>query len=227
LFDFFGTLVDYSESRTEQGYAQSYDLLVTSGSSLEYEQFLLTWDHVFREFERASDLNLDEFSMEDVCEEFLRWALPAAPNEAVIGHFRDVYLAEWNKGVEYLPGVPALLADLFERYNLVLVTNTHHAKLVSFHLFQMEVSQYFSAVVTSIQHGKKKPSPEIFAHALNISGGSRASSVYVGDSFEADYYGATNAGIDCLLIDPLQRYDVPQSSRINSILDIRNFLLAL
>jgi putative hydrolase of the HAD superfamily len=195
--------------------------LVKAGSALSYEQFLSEWELVFQDFDRASDVGLVEFSMDDVCEAFLKRIVSTLPSTALVRQFRDVYLAEWNQGVKYLPGVPSLLCDLYEQYNLVLVTNTHHAELVREHLSQMDVAKYFSAVITSVEHGKKKPAPAIFAHALAVSGGTAGASVYVGDSFAADYQGAINVGMGCLLIDPTERFNIPQSARINSVLDVR------
>jgi putative hydrolase of the HAD superfamily len=225
LFDFFGTLVEYSASRTAQGYAQAYDLLTQSGSKLSYEQFLSLWELTFLEFERSSEVSLVEFSMDDVCTEFLRRAIASPTRFALIRQFRDTYLNEWNQGVTYVSGVPLLLAELRQRYNLVLITNTHHAALVRNHLDQMNVSQYFSTVVTSVDFGKKKPSPEIFAHALELSEGTAKTSVYVGDSFVADYQGAHKAGMRCLLIDPTERFEIRQSARIGSVLELRKHLL--
>jgi len=37
LFDFFGTLVEYSPSRTDQGYDRSFSLLRDAGLRLGYE----------------------------------------------------------------------------------------------------------------------------------------------------------------------------------------------
>ena len=73
LFDFFGTLVFYSESRVEQGYSRSYDLIVANGSDMTYSAFLNQWDRMFREFEELSVTSQVEFSMTDLCECFLQF----------------------------------------------------------------------------------------------------------------------------------------------------------
>ncbi len=43
LFDFFGTLVHYSASRTEQGYHRTLAVLHETGVDLSYQGFLDTW----------------------------------------------------------------------------------------------------------------------------------------------------------------------------------------
>src|SRR5262249_3100012 len=79
-------------------------------------------------------------------------------------HFAT-YLDEWNGGVHYISGVPDLLEDLGRRFTLVLVTNTHHADLVHKNLRATGLVQHFTAVIASVEHGKRKPSPRIVEHA--------------------------------------------------------------
>jgi putative hydrolase of the HAD superfamily len=224
LLDFFGTLVSYSESLVEQGYPRSYEVLVTAGTSVDYSGFLAQWSDTYEKFEMRAQRSLDEYSMDEVCEEFLQRVLPQHPNADLVARFRDVYLMEWNKGVGYIPGVTSLLADLSERFTLVLVTNTHHAGLVHDHLKTMDAAQYFAMVVTSVEHGKRKPSRCIFESAIERSRAKPEASVYVGDSYSTDYLGAVGAGLRGLLIDPEHRYDVPQSDRLAHVLETRALL---
>lgn len=224
LFDFFGTLVAYSESLVEQGFQRSYEVLVRAGTRVDYSAFLGRWSDTFEEFETRAQQSLDEYSMNEVCEEFLQRVLPRPPNAGVIARFRDAYLMEWNKGVGYIPGVTSLLADLSERFTLVLLTNTHHADLVHNHLKTMDAAQYFATVVTSVEHGKRKPSRCIFESAIERSRGKPETSVYVGDSYSMDYLGAVEAGLRGLLIDPEHRYDVPRSHRLTQVLETRALL---
>ena len=224
FFDFFGTLVTYSKSLVEQGYDGSYEVLTRARVSVDYSGFLERWSDTFEEFELRAQQSLDEFSMDEVCAEFLRRVLPQPASAEVSARFRDTYLMEWNRGVEYIPGVPALLADLSECFTLALVTNTHHADLVDRHLEAMDATQYFSTVVHSVKHGKRKPSRSIFESAIERSGAKRETSVYVGDSYSADYLGAVGAGLRGLLIDSERRHDVPRTDRLADVLEARALL---
>ena len=71
------------------------------------------------------------------------------------------------------------------------------------------MERYFDYVITSVEHGKRKPSRSIFEHALHASNGLKETALFVGDSYALDYKGALSAGIPCLLIDPEKHYDVP------------------
>jgi putative hydrolase of the HAD superfamily len=219
LFDFFGTLVAYSESRVEQGFQRSHEVLLQNGADIDYATFLERWDGTFDEFETRAQQSLDEYSMDAVCGHFLSSVLRRGAERETVELFRDTYLSEWNKGVRYIPGVQELLVALAESFTLVLVTNTHHAALVHNHLQAMDVAHHFATVVTSVDHGRRKPSACIFHRALALSDGNPETSVYVGDTFTADYLGATNAGLRCLLIDPNHRHDVPDANRMSHILD--------
>ncbi len=226
LFDFFGTLVAYSESRVEQGYPRSHALLRRSGAAVDYAEFLARFDGTFGDFERAALQSLDEFSMDTVCAEFFRRVVPAAPDPATLATFRDTYLTEWSKGVAYIDGVPEMLDRLARRFVLVLVTNTHHAELVHGHLRAMGVARHFAQVVTSVEHGRRKPSSCIFERALAGTGGRPGAAVYVGDSFDADYRGATAAGLRCLLVDPDGRHGVCDADRLRHVLEVADRLSA-
>jgi len=225
LLDFFGTLVGYSKSLVEQGYQRSYEVLAEAGAGVDYSGFLERWSYTFDKFELRAQQSLDEFSMDEVCKEFLQRVLPQPASEEVVARFRDTYLMEWNKGVEYIPGVTSLIADLSQRFKLVLVTNTHHAGLVHNHLEAMCVDQYFAAVVTSVEHGTRKPSRSIFESAIARSDGKPETSVYVGDSYTTDYLGALGAGLRGLLIDPEQRYNVLRTDRLADVLELRALLV--
>jgi len=225
LFDFFGTLVEYSESRTEQGYERSHAILVANAASLGYQEFLERWSAVCREFDLQAEASQDEYSMDQVVTEFLGRVLASQPSAALVDVFRDTYLQEWNKGVKYIVGVAELLNELAQRYTLALVTNTHSAEFVQAHLRTLGVEDYFSAIVTSVEYGKRKPCAAIFEYALKATGGQKQSAVYVGDSFSADYLGAKGVGMRCLLIDPLVKHDVPVADRLAHILDVRQVLL--
>jgi putative hydrolase of the HAD superfamily len=85
LFDFFGTLVDYSTSRTEQGFEGSHHLLRRLGVELTYDDFLATWSLTSAEFDQRSDQDDHEFSMVDVGTAFLAGVLGREPAVSEVG----------------------------------------------------------------------------------------------------------------------------------------------
>lgn len=225
LFDFFGTLVEYSPSRTEQGYERSFRLLREAGADLDYHQFLSLWSEVSAQFDAVAEQTHREFSMLEVGEAFLRRAV-GSPSDALTRDFVSTYVAEWNKGVRYPEGVPELLDRLAQPFTLAVITNTHDPDLVPNHLQRMGISECFSEVVTSVEHGRRKPAPEIFHHTLDRLQVAPEQCVYVGDNYDADYRGALGAGIQPLLIDPLSEAPIPSSARLDSISALEDRLAA-
>jgi putative hydrolase of the HAD superfamily len=220
LFDFFGTLVQYDNAWVGGGYEHSHRLLRDEGATCDYAGYLALVSEGFSSFEQRALASYEEYSMNEVCEVIITRALERAPSATFIERFRDTYLAEWNRGVRYIPGVPELLDQLSREYCLALVSNTHQASVVLAHVDALGLRPYFSAIVTSIEHGRRKPSTCIFERALSLTEGTPESAVYVGDSYSADYLGATQAGLRCLLIDERRAHPIPEHARLACILDL-------
>lgn len=229
LFDFFGTLVEYSPSRTEQGYHGSHRLLRelgATGAYAEYPAFLAAWARTFAEFDRRSAADDREFSMTEVVTEFLAPVLRRPPEPDEVDAFATRYLAEWNTTVRYPPGIADLIRGLAGSHRLAVVTNTHHAPLVPDHLAAMGLAGEFAAVVTSVDVGWCKPHPRIYAAALETLGVAASEAVFVGDSFEPDFAGPRRAGIEAFLIDPERRAPVPEARRLDTVFDLPERLAA-
>jgi putative hydrolase of the HAD superfamily len=217
LLDFFGTLVGYSPSRTEQGYHASHALVRSMGARIGYQDFLQAWAAESALFDERSAADDSEFSMDEVAAAFLARILGRHPDPAETAALVAAYLSEWNTTVVYPPGVTELVAALADRFRLAVVTNTHQADLVPGHLSAMGIAHHFDTVVTSVEVGWRKPHPAIYATALQRLGITAGSAVFAGDSYAADYAGPTAAGLAAFLIDPGGTQDVPPDRRLHSL----------
>jgi putative hydrolase of the HAD superfamily len=222
LLDFFGTLVDYSPSRTEQAFDRSFQLLSERGLERSYESFVASWDRCFRDLEKEAEATGVEFSMADALDRYARIERLSI-DRAFADGFIDGYLDEWGIGVRLIDGVPALLAGLVEcGHELVLVSNTHHGPMVHRFLKAMQITEPFAGVITSDVFGLRKPRPEIYGAALGMIDCEPAGAVFVGDSEVPDYRGPRNVGIESYLIaqpDSMQS-DIPEHHRFDSVHDI-------
>jgi putative hydrolase of the HAD superfamily len=220
FIDFFGTVVEYSPSRTEQGYHQSHALACALGVRISYQDFLDAWAAEYRRFDERSAGDDREFSMEQITDAFLARLLRRAPAQEETAAFVACYLQEWNAGVRYPPGICDLIALLAEHFKLAIVTNTHEEVLVPGHLAAMGIARHFEAVVTSVGVGYRKPHPAIYAAALARVGAVPETTVFVGDTYQADYAGPAAAGIRSFLIDGAAQYDIPAARRLRSLSDL-------
>ncbi len=158
--------------------------------------------------------------MDEVATAFLTRLLRRDPSSTEVSDLVDAYLGEWNAGVIYPVTTSQIVDALASRYRLAVVTNTHHAELVPDHLAAMGIAAQFDAVITSVETGWRKPHPAIYAETLHRLGSAAASSVFVGDSFVADYAGPQAVGITAFLIDPTGQHDVPDDRRLRSLVDL-------
>jgi putative hydrolase of the HAD superfamily len=225
LFDFFGTLVEYSASRVAQGYYATHQLLLDHGITISYEAFLDNWVTVSEALDHGSQRTGREYSMEQVAAHFLARVCPHQQSCDFSTQLWTSYVHEWSVAIRYIPGVRELCADLSTHLRLGVVTNTHYAPLIHTHLRASGIAPYMGVVVTSVEHGRPKPHPSIFASALACLGCVADATLFVGDSYEADYLGAKGAGIAALLIDPLGSTNVPRHEAIGSVLDVKKHIV--
>ncbi|MEV0134336.1 HAD family hydrolase [Dactylosporangium sp. NPDC050688] len=220
LFDFFGTLVDYDARRTAQGFPRTHAELVGLGAGVSYAEFLAGWDRAFAGFDLGSAAGDHEFSMTQVGTAYLAEVLGRRPAAGEVDAFIRLYLAEWSAGVTYPDGVVPLVRSLSRVYRLAVVTNTHQPDLVPGHLAAMGILDAMDAVVTSVEVGRRKPHPAIYAAAVERLGIEPGAAVFVGDTYTADFAGPERFGMTAYLIDPSGRADVPADRRLRSVHDL-------
>jgi putative hydrolase of the HAD superfamily len=220
LFDFFGTLVEYSPSRVEQGYHATHALLLKEGIDITYAAFLENWVAVSEALDRWSRSTELEYSMEKVALQFIERVCPHRRSPEFSTRLWVSYLEEWSTAIRYIPGVQELIEELSAHLRLGVVTNTHYAPHIHAHLREIGISQHMAVVVTSVEHGRPKPHPSIFMSALERLDCAASAALFVGDSYTADYLGATGVGMQAVLIDPCRPAGVPAHEAIGSVLDV-------
>lgn len=217
-FDFFGTLVKYSPSDKSQGYPDSDAVLRSAGLNGTYDAWLQQWDATYADFHERSHKDLAEFSMTNVVTAFVaRVGLPA--NSSLVAAFEATYLREWNAGVTDIPGLRSILVGLADDYQLGVVSNTNDLTLVPDHLARLGLAHLFDDVVLSVDVGYRKPHPAIYRTALERLGSEPGRTLFIGDTFEADYEGPKQAGMRTLLITD-SHHHVPAADRLTSVLDL-------
>ncbi|MDP9798779.1 putative hydrolase of the HAD superfamily [Catenuloplanes nepalensis] len=220
LFDFFGTLVDYSSSRTAQGYPKTWATVRDWGVEVSYERMLAEWSATCLELDRICEAGHREYSMLEAAAHFLPKILGRRSTAAQGEEFVHAYLDEWNAGVTYPPGIQAFVRTLAQRYQLAVVTNTHWAGLVPQHLITMGLADAFAEVITSVELGRRKPHPQTYATALAALQAAPEDAVFVGDTFEPDFLGPEAAGIRAYLIDPRGHAPIPADRRLTTVFDL-------
>lgn len=225
LFDFFGTLVNYSTSRVAQGYCTTHSYVKDIGIDINYSEFLKAWVDAHEECDSQRQCSGREYAMMDVSKKFLAGFAPREWPENVASRLWNLYISEWSTGIRPIAGVSEMLKELQGHYKIGVVSNTQTETLIHEQLDTIGATPYVDVVVTSIEHGLPKPDPSIFNLALDLMGCRAADALFVGDSYVHDYVGATNAGLRALLIAPMSESQAPLSDTIESVLEVRDRLL--
>jgi YjjG family noncanonical pyrimidine nucleotidase len=130
------------------------------------------------------------------------------------------YLPEYN---HLFDGAIELLDYLKPNYQLHIITNGF-SNVQDKKLTNSKIGHYFETITNSELAGQKKPNPIIFDYALSIAKASKADSIMIGDSFEADILGALDFGIDAIFFNENKteiNHDVYQ---VNHLLELKNIL---
>ncbi|MCU1345191.1 MAG: putative hydrolase [Acidimicrobiia bacterium] len=219
FFDFFGTLVGYEPDLASISYPKSHQLLVSWGHSLTHDGFVAWWSEAASGLETAALHSHEEYSMFDTAAAF-----EAAGDCRLTDRKRRLliatFLAEWRLHVRPIPGAADMLRRLAQTSRLGIVSNTHDPTMVHELLLAFDMADVFDVVVLSVDHGYRKPHESIYRRALAQLGCAAANSVFVGDSYVADFVGPRALGMTAYLIDPSNLHAVPESQRLPSILDL-------
>ena len=225
IFELFGPLVTrphyFVGLRQHQS---SWQLLCDHGLRLNYSCFMEMFTETQQQLERQSQYNLQEYSMEQLVDEFCKRHLPDS-SATLRSTFVHHYLTEWSQSIQHPLEISAMLHRLHRHYSLSVLSNSQHRPLVEQHLDKLGVSDLMTDVMTSVDCGQRKPHSTIFATALKRLGLNAGDCLFIGDDYRSDYMGATDAGMISWLIDPDGKHPVPETDRLKCALGIETRLL--
>jgi len=227
FFDFFGTLVSYIGHNAERQYTRSMAFLRSQGIRIDQPAFLDLLVQTFMEHEKKANIDDREYAWADCAASVLHKMTGQPAQWDTADALTETYLSEWCQDVSYIDGVREMLERLREDHDLAVITNTHSTPMVEDLMVEMDIRLFFPTFISSVDYGYRKPSARIFQHAMDKAGTTVERSLYVGDTYEADYVGATGAGMRCLLIDPDAKHDIDSTHRIDSILGLETALGSL
>lgn len=132
-----------------------------------------------------------ERTFEEVYSNFLE-KLGIIHDKDVLDWLHDNF--KFHYKTSFYPCVEDLLRELSAKYKIAMVSNTmsDQPRLL---LEKTKMDQYFDLMICSRDLGVRKPNPDIFKIVLEKIDAIPSESVHVGDSVEADMYGARDSGI--------------------------------
>ncbi|MFQ6053698.1 MAG: HAD family hydrolase, partial [Candidatus Bathyarchaeia archaeon] len=203
LFDCWGTLLRAPNLMRRGASAEFFHRsLIARGHEIDFDAFRDAYIAVARRQHEEARSDLRELDYVSRIDSTLHEIGFRHPDRARLA--RKVwaeYLAEWPRQSELHEEAPSLLRSLRGRYKLGLVTNFPDAPTAREAFRRFGFNEAFDSLVVSAEVGYRKPNRVIFERALMELGSAPASSVMVGDTFEADIRGAKSLGMKAILID--------------------------
>ena len=126
--------------------------------------------------------------------------------------------------VELYPDVEETIRRLREKKIKMGIVKNGFKKDVDEVLKRVRLPKVFDTIVGVDSVGKPKPHKEIFLYAVKKLAVKPFQTLFIGDSIEMDYMGATEAGLNALLIDRnsnVQRSDI---ARIRHLTEVINYI---
>ncbi|MEL6535174.1 MAG: YjjG family noncanonical pyrimidine nucleotidase [Bacteroidota bacterium] len=225
FFDLDHTLWDFDRNSTEtlSELYQEFDFNGRFGFS--EDRFLTTFQEVNHVL--WNDYNVGKIDRSHIRARRFDMVLdaleaPATNRPADLG---EVYLARCPMKPHTLPHTHEVLNYLQGKgYDLHIITNGF-SDVQDIKLKAAGLDTYFDVVVTSENSGHKKPSPEIFYHALHAAKADLDDSLMIGDNLDTDIAGARSVAMDQVFFNPRKHYHPHQPTfEISSLHELRTFL---
>jgi putative hydrolase of the HAD superfamily len=224
MLDAGGTLWDMKPSVSEL----FLRMLKESGSRVSKERLRESIRKADRHFDEDF-AQLDGVHEEDFWKKYDRFVLkdldleikPDVFSKKLSSEYRHV-VSKVESWVEYSDAHP-FLRDLRKRDMKVgLVSNaTDLARRV---LKNLEMDKYFDFVVLSAEVGARKPNKRIFTIAAKEAGASPSRCLFLGDKLAVDVKGASNAGMNAVLVDRENVYPDAGCIRVRNLRSVARFL---
>lgn len=224
IFDFFGTLVDYSEKWDSAVTNTSYEYFCSLGFNMEEKEFTRCFDDCFADLTKKAIDNKTEFHMYDLGKYFFHKYFDHPIEDLENKTFIDKSIDDWNRYVVYFDGIQDFILNLSKTYRLSILSNTSYPDLIHGNLIKMNLKDCFHKVFTSVEIGTRKPNRGIFEYVLNDLAIKSSNAIFVGDSYKDDYLGAETVNMVCFLIDSKSRYPDSIDTKIKNIFELNGRL---
>lgn len=235
LFDLFGTLVSIDVSllpRTRAGVRERVVTIPEVDLLLARLAPKVAPAVFFAKLEEVSAAMAEEKARRDHVElpsrERFRRTLEqlrlAGAVGAVAEEMSERHMASLAAAVVCPPGRSELLAALARDYRVGLVSNFDHGPTAHAVLGRNGLSALLDPVVISDDVGVRKPGARIFEISCGRIGVAPSRCLYVGDSYDVDVCGASEAGLQAVWIDGADRPHRPALGKIGDVAELPAWL---
>jgi YjjG family noncanonical pyrimidine nucleotidase len=196
FFDLDHTLWDYDTS--------SMEALTELYNRFNLDQLFTSTEAFIKKFHFVNAGLWDRYNKDEIDREYIRkhrFASVVAgrmdPDEQLTNEMSDFFISFCPTLPYLMEGAVEVLENLKDDFGLSIISNgftdTQSVKLSS-----CKIDHYFEHVITSESAGSRKPSTEIFDHALALASVAKEEVIMIGDNLNTDIAGAKAAGWEAI-----------------------------
>ncbi len=181
----------------------------------DYNRFFRDFDHFYDLYQYRNLQLWKEYENGEVTKEELNRQRFLYPLQAVgcadadLSHrFAEAFFRVIPTRSGVMPHTHEVLDYLSRRYNLYILSNGFH-ELQYTKMRSADIYRYFSRIILSDDIGILKPHPEIYHHALSVTGSTPADSLMIGDNWDNDVAAARRVGMDQVFYNLKGKTDLP------------------
>ena len=224
FFDLDHTLWDYETNSklTLEELHSEFGLYTTFG--ITTDQFLRTFNKVNHTL--WDKYNRGEIDRDDIRTQRFQQILSRyyVEDDALTQSLSIEYIRQCPTKTSLFPYALDILHYLQEKYPLYILTNGFD-DVQDVKLSASSLKSFFRDVITSETTGHRKPSREIFHHAVECAQVEPARCLMIGDNLQADIAGALNAGLHAAFFNPNNaRHSLTPQFEITCLSEVRNIL---
>jgi HAD superfamily hydrolase (TIGR01509 family) len=204
LFDMFDTLylIEKDHAFYSPALRAAYEYLAKNGVSVGFDMFERAYVGARDALYERADANLEEphFNVR-IAGALKRLGYGCSVSDALVVGSTNAFCEQFMTYVSIDENAVSMLRELHGRYKLGIVSNFAIPECVTRLLQRHNLAGFFDAVVVSGSVNKRKPSMEIFKHALEALGVKAEEAVFVGDTVDADVQGPKAVGMRTIYIE--------------------------
>ncbi|MCW4045748.1 MAG: HAD family hydrolase [Candidatus Bathyarchaeota archaeon] len=204
LFDMFDTLmmIEHNHAFYQPSLKKTHRFLVQNGVNVSFKVFSTAYVKARDALYTVADAQMEEphFNVR-IVNALQSLGYNFDGSSGVVCGATLAFCEEFMRYVRIDEHAESTVAKLHGKYKLGIVSNFAIPECVFKLLERHNLTGFFDVVVVSGAVNKRKPSPEIFQKALEKLGVDAESTVFVGDTVDADIQGPKSMGMKTIYIE--------------------------
>jgi FMN phosphatase YigB (HAD superfamily) len=204
LFDMFDTLlmIEKNHAFYSPAVKSMHTFLSQNGIQVSFTDFREAYIKARDALYEEADVKMEEphFNIR-VKNTLQNLGFPTQAESSLVQGATDAFCGEFMNYVRIDKNAASVIRGLHGKYQLGVVSNFAIPECVQKLLEQNGLANLFDVVIVSAAVNKRKPSPEIFKHALEKLQLTPSEVVFVGDTVDADIMGPKQLGMKTVYIE--------------------------